>query len=220
MKKNQKGFSVVEALIVLLVISFMGGVGWYVWQKNSSHKKPPVSNAKPTNTFNSSIRSITNGLDLELINVGSVTAELDDNDKRHEYPSQSVMFFMDEPVDKNYQQLIQNLDSGGWLIDGEKASDLPFVKEAKETETTPLIGMSLLTANLFGKQDYFQTGGHVAYFSLNQYREGIKNTTESDWEYEIRSSVPAPDGFDYKTKLFDVLRANPNKVLFTVVASN
>ncbi len=46
MKTNQKGFSVVDLLIILVVVGLIGGAGWYVWQ--SSLKKtdttPTTSN--------------------------------------------------------------------------------------------------------------------------------------------------------------------------------
>ena len=35
MKKNEKGFSVVEILIVLVVVSLIGGAGWYVYQNKN-----------------------------------------------------------------------------------------------------------------------------------------------------------------------------------------
>lgn len=35
MKKNQFGFSVVEVLLIILAVSLIGGVGWYIWQKQS-----------------------------------------------------------------------------------------------------------------------------------------------------------------------------------------
>lgn len=45
MKINQKGFSVVEVLIVFIVLGLIGGAGWYVWKKNND--------TKPANTQNS-----------------------------------------------------------------------------------------------------------------------------------------------------------------------
>jgi len=43
MKKNQKGFSVVEGLLVLVIVGIIGFVGWYVWQSKQK-----------ANNFNSS----------------------------------------------------------------------------------------------------------------------------------------------------------------------
>jgi type II secretory pathway pseudopilin PulG len=33
MKKQQLGFSVVEGLLITIIIGILGGVGWYVWQR-------------------------------------------------------------------------------------------------------------------------------------------------------------------------------------------
>jgi len=52
MKKNQKGFGVVEVLIVLVVVSLIGGAGWYVWKaKNKS--TPTQDNAQSQEQSNS-----------------------------------------------------------------------------------------------------------------------------------------------------------------------
>jgi Tfp pilus assembly protein PilX len=34
MSKNQKGFSVVEGLLILVIVGILGGTGWYVWNSN------------------------------------------------------------------------------------------------------------------------------------------------------------------------------------------
>lgn len=36
MKKNTKGFTVIEGLLILLIVTVVGGVGWYVWDKNKA----------------------------------------------------------------------------------------------------------------------------------------------------------------------------------------
>lgn len=54
MKKNQKGFGAIEAIIIILVIAILGFVGWYVWKQN--HK----SEDKKTSTSQSSNNSDTN----------------------------------------------------------------------------------------------------------------------------------------------------------------
>lgn len=46
MKTTQKGFTVVEALIVLLILVLAGGAGWFVYQKN--HKESTASNTTDT----------------------------------------------------------------------------------------------------------------------------------------------------------------------------
>lgn len=36
MKKNQKGFSVIEALLFLIIVGLIGFVGWYVWHAKNN----------------------------------------------------------------------------------------------------------------------------------------------------------------------------------------
>lgn len=51
MKVSQKGFSVVEILIVVVVVGLIGGAGWYVWQSNNkSDKSTNTASTTPTTT--------------------------------------------------------------------------------------------------------------------------------------------------------------------------
>lgn len=36
MRKNQKGFSAIEGLLILVIVGIIGGTGWYVWDRNNS----------------------------------------------------------------------------------------------------------------------------------------------------------------------------------------
>ena len=47
MKRNQKGFSVPEGLLILLFVAIVGGVGWYVWHVRRQSAKPA---SNPTNS--------------------------------------------------------------------------------------------------------------------------------------------------------------------------
>jgi len=58
MKVNQKGFSVVELLIVLVVIGLIGGAGWYVWQ--SKHK---TANTTAPNLTGQTVPNFTSNID-------------------------------------------------------------------------------------------------------------------------------------------------------------
>jgi cytoskeletal protein RodZ len=40
MNKNQKGFGVIELLIILVILGLIGAGGWYVYHKNQKSKKP------------------------------------------------------------------------------------------------------------------------------------------------------------------------------------
>jgi prepilin-type N-terminal cleavage/methylation domain-containing protein len=58
MNANQKGFSVVEILIVLAVVGLIGGAGWYVWHSRaskdtSSTTSPSTSTTTKPNTVES-----------------------------------------------------------------------------------------------------------------------------------------------------------------------
>src|SRR4051812_7327602 len=39
MKSNQKGFSAVEGLLILVVVCLIGFIGWYVWRTKSQTDK-------------------------------------------------------------------------------------------------------------------------------------------------------------------------------------
>jgi Tfp pilus assembly protein PilV len=47
MKKNQNGFSAIEALLVLVVVGLVGFIGWYVWNNNKSAQ--PKTNSASNN---------------------------------------------------------------------------------------------------------------------------------------------------------------------------
>lgn len=46
MRTNQKGFSAVEAIIILIVVAVLVFAGWYVWKKNN--KEPDTKNESTT----------------------------------------------------------------------------------------------------------------------------------------------------------------------------
>lgn len=52
MRNNEKGFSALEALLVILVVVLIGGAGWYVWQSRADNNAPTndtgSTNAYPT----------------------------------------------------------------------------------------------------------------------------------------------------------------------------
>jgi len=50
MKKNQKGFSVVEVLIVVVIAGLLCGIGWLVWDRNKSDKKAQTEQSAVVST--------------------------------------------------------------------------------------------------------------------------------------------------------------------------
>lgn len=57
--KNEKGFSVVEALIVLVIVGLVSSVGWLVWDRQKTDK--PAESSTPTSSNSSGTTQATNG---------------------------------------------------------------------------------------------------------------------------------------------------------------
>jgi hypothetical protein len=53
MKENQKGFGVIEGLLILLIVIFIGFAGWYVWHSKNNTNSTNDSTADTTNKTNS-----------------------------------------------------------------------------------------------------------------------------------------------------------------------
>lgn len=51
MKNNQKGFTVVEGILILVIVTLISGIGWYVWNNKNSNNN--LSNPSPTGTTTS-----------------------------------------------------------------------------------------------------------------------------------------------------------------------
>lgn len=87
MKNNQKGFTIVEVLIVLLVIGLIGGATWYVLQ--SKDKKSPATNTsqsqqetiKTTDTEQSQSTEATTFASHVDITEWGIRVSFDDADK-------------------------------------------------------------------------------------------------------------------------------------------
>jgi len=54
MKNNQKGFSAVELLIIIVVVALLGGMGWLVWNRNKSEKKAQTEQSATSAQTNTS----------------------------------------------------------------------------------------------------------------------------------------------------------------------
>jgi predicted negative regulator of RcsB-dependent stress response len=48
MKKPQEGFSAVEALLIVIIVGMLGGVGWYVWNSQQQIDKTYSQTANST----------------------------------------------------------------------------------------------------------------------------------------------------------------------------
>jgi predicted negative regulator of RcsB-dependent stress response len=57
MKKPQEGFSAVEALLILIIVAILGGVGWYVWHANNEADKNLTSASNTSSLSNKTDKS-------------------------------------------------------------------------------------------------------------------------------------------------------------------
>lgn len=64
MKNNQKGFSVVEFLLVLIAIILLAGVGWYVYQSTKKADENLNNAEKSTTTLTTADKNTNNSKDM------------------------------------------------------------------------------------------------------------------------------------------------------------
>ncbi len=69
MKQGQKGFSVVETLVIIIVIAAIGSVGWLVWHRHSS--KSPSSNTQSSTAKNANCSPSSSGASQSPSNPSS-----------------------------------------------------------------------------------------------------------------------------------------------------
>lgn len=58
MKNNQKGFSAIELMLLIVVVALVGGVGWYVWNQGSDIAQQDVAEVSVSQTAD----TVTNAL--------------------------------------------------------------------------------------------------------------------------------------------------------------
>jgi hypothetical protein len=60
MKKNEKGFGIVEIILILVLLCFIGGVGWLVYQSSNNSSQPVTHNSQQSdNTAASTDQEVT-----------------------------------------------------------------------------------------------------------------------------------------------------------------
>ena len=52
--KNQKGFTLVEGLLIILIVTIVGFASWYVWGKQKSNKEIVLNENAQTTNINTS----------------------------------------------------------------------------------------------------------------------------------------------------------------------
>lgn len=123
MNKNQKGFGVVEGLLILVIMGLIGFIGWYVWQSKNSVSSTYNNVAKTTNTVTTTGGNIlveikdsgsTNfaGWDLQVFTDGSGKVNLVPSGSTTANPSISISGNKKFPI-KTFtaDSLKQSLDS-------------------------------------------------------------------------------------------------------------
>jgi hypothetical protein len=84
---NQKGFSAIEGLLILIIVGIVGGLGWYVWKANEDSKR----------NLNSASQAETMGINLK----GKVSMA---GWKAYEGPD----FKLQHPGDWSFSELVKN----------------------------------------------------------------------------------------------------------------
>lgn len=85
---NQKGFSVVELVLILVMVGILGFVGWRVWQANSevvTTQNNTDAQSQQESTIPSEVARVENTQDLTVLETaldsldleGGMTAELE-----------------------------------------------------------------------------------------------------------------------------------------------
>jgi type II secretory pathway pseudopilin PulG len=76
--KNQKGFSIIEAILILVIVGMIGGIGWYVWSAQNKvnqtlNKADSVSNSAPKVTTKAKTSTSTKNETLNTTNWSMYT---------------------------------------------------------------------------------------------------------------------------------------------------
>ena len=78
--KHERGFSVIEGTLVIVIIAAIGTVGWYIHMRNANNTTTPVVAASSTQTPATSTSLPTSGttnndLQSDLSNITSTNAQ-------------------------------------------------------------------------------------------------------------------------------------------------
>lgn len=121
MKHNQKGFSAVEVVIMLVIIGLIGATGWYVWQQRNKNTATPTQNTSSINP-NSQIDDQSDS--IKYLTLTDFKARIPLNDKTSGLQLGSVSTSGHNEADKNVEIIAPELDDS-WTceaVDGVKGS--------------------------------------------------------------------------------------------------
>jgi prepilin-type N-terminal cleavage/methylation domain-containing protein len=121
MKVNQKGFSVVEILIVIVVVGLLGAVGWLVYDRQKSKTGEPL---KATTTTNSSTTATTTpSLEKPTTNSAKQTV----NSAKQTVTYKTAKFSFDLPKDWTYSGAPSTMgidEYSGYVVSPDKKLQL------------------------------------------------------------------------------------------------
>ena len=196
--KKQRGFSLVEGLLIFIVIGAVGFGGWYVWDKNQDDSAINSDSSKQLND----IESLTQKMDGQIL-FENTSNECDPNDSQVCTDVQTLIFALSDQPRVDYVQFINNIESAGWLLNGEDTSELfadpqsridHFMRPSQYNDPeldsmdpklrAASLSFAFITPRLLGGNDYLQkqdtslTIG-VGFSSNNNFENSIKSMFNS-----------------------------------------
>ena len=102
MKKNQKGFSVVGGLIVLVVVCVIGGTGWYIWQSRDKSTQQATNKAEESKEEVPEVENNSSEyLEIKDWNVKVRLGDANPNLLSYKYYETSVSLYLKSSVTNN-----------------------------------------------------------------------------------------------------------------------
>lgn len=162
-KLNQKGFGIVEVLVVVVIFGLIGGAGYSVWQKSKTKNNSITSNPSKKNSNssadktgeNASIETAVQKLEAKLLDLmsaqsvykyeklsssnGTVYVKSGNDYKELTPKSSDVFIYRTDPKDASYEMQDSYIKAEGntvFELSGFAVSELGF--EKVETRTVEL----------------------------------------------------------------------------------
>jgi type II secretory pathway pseudopilin PulG len=185
MKNNEKGFSVVEILIVAVVVGLLGAVGWFVYDRQSNGSKSNQTSQQNSSEQTGTIEQNQNSVNEEnLIKTNTIT---------------NAKFSVNLPSDWNYRSCMDH-DGLGVLVAGGGGDmkclfdDADWLGKDMATRGKVVIGYN---KNPYPRQDW--SSGQ----QKDLYESDAKDVKLKDGQtvkkYEYMSEESANKGKTFKT---------------------
>lgn len=205
--KNRHGFSVIEGLIVLVVVGFLGGVGWYVYNTVYNSSNEAQTATQKSNLPQSGILesyNYENGagqrFKINFYKGSSVISNQNLNTKRHDKPHQTLLSPLHSskslqlwlfigaapyfPSEENAKKFYETLDNCAITAFTIKITSLGQETKVCSTPDSYYNGVSYNMPFYFGKGVYQATIGLNApdvsgVEALQQYDQDLKEILSS-----------------------------------------